>query len=151
MSITSRNLREPETDVHALTLPVGCRFLTIQGQETEASERARDSTANAYSSYYSTKGLRPSKRGTREVLTLSMKVNTALGKSRNSVCFCLILLYQQVQGSGEVSTRLQVKLYKQRDITHCEWGSKLHCIELDCSNYGANIIKETYRKIGIDY
>lgn len=52
------------------------RFLTIQGKPTDASEMAHDSTANAYSSYYSTEGLTPSKRGTREVLIISMKVRT---------------------------------------------------------------------------
>ncbi|KAK6642287.1 hypothetical protein RUM44_014010 [Polyplax serrata] len=103
-------------------------FLTIDGNEITARERSRDSTANAYSTYYSTKGLTPSRRGTRQIMTITMKV----------------------QGSGDVSTRIQVKVYNQTDVAHCEWGSKLHCIELDCSNNGANIIKETYRKIEKD-
>ncbi|GFG36730.1 hypothetical protein Cfor_09441, partial [Coptotermes formosanus] len=53
-----------------------------------------------------------------------------------------------VQGSGELSTCLQIKLYKQHDTQHCEWGSRLHCIELDCcADEGAMAVtvnKETY-------
>ncbi|XP_066999489.2 uncharacterized protein [Anabrus simplex] len=105
------------------------RSLVIQGQEMEPCERARDSTACAYSSYYHTDGLSPSKKGQREDLTIIMKV----------------------QGSGELSTCLQIKLYKQHDTQHCEWGSRLHCIELDCiATEGAEEVRvnrETYRAI----
>ncbi|KAJ9587947.1 hypothetical protein L9F63_018622, partial [Diploptera punctata] len=92
----------------------------------EPCERSRDSTACAYSSYYSTDGLSPSKKGQRQDLVIAMKV----------------------QGSGELSTCLQIKLYKARDTQHCEWGSRLHCIELDCcAHEGAMAVtvnKETY-------
>jgi CB1 cannabinoid receptor-interacting protein 1 len=39
----------------------------------------------------------------------------------------------QVKETGELSTCLQIKFYRQADLQHCEWGSRLHCIELDCS------------------
>ncbi|KAK7792335.1 hypothetical protein R5R35_013823 [Gryllus longicercus] len=113
--------------------PRSLQSLVIQDQVMAACERARDSTACAYSSYYTTEGLKPSKKGTREDLCIVMKV----------------------LGSGEVSTCLQTKLYKARDIQHCEWGSRLHCIELDCTGAddapgGVRVEKETYRKLGLD-
>lgn len=50
------------------------RSLVIAGQEMEPCEKSRDSTACAYSSYYNTDGLRPSKKGQRQDLIISMKV-----------------------------------------------------------------------------
>ncbi|XP_049794138.1 CB1 cannabinoid receptor-interacting protein 1-like [Schistocerca nitens] len=112
--------------------PRALQSLVIQGQEMEPCERARDSTACAYSSYYNTEGLSPSKKGTREDLTIIMKVD----------------------GSGELSTCLQIKLYKAHDIQHCEWGSRLHCIELDCTSTegpeGVRVNRETYRQVSTD-
>nr|CAD7405216.1 unnamed protein product [Timema cristinae] len=103
------------------------RSLMIAGQEMEPSERFRDSTACAYSSYYNTDGLNHSKKGQREDLAIVMKV----------------------QETGELSTCLQVKLYKQRDTQHCEWGSQLHCVELDCcaleGDVSVRVNKETFK------
>lgn len=113
--------------------PQSLQSLVIAGQEMEPSERARDSTACAYSSYYTTEGMHPSRKGTREDLCIVMKV----------------------EGSVELSTCLQTKLYKARDVQHCEWGSRLHCIELDCVGSddapgGVRVEKETYRKLYLD-
>ncbi|XP_069684842.1 CB1 cannabinoid receptor-interacting protein 1-like isoform X3 [Periplaneta americana] len=109
--------------------PRALQSLVIAGQEVEPCERSRDSTACAYSSYYNTDGLSPSKKGQRQDLVIAMKV----------------------QGSGELSTCLQIKLYKQHDTQHCEWGSRLHCIELDCcAQEGAmavTVSKETYSQV----
>jgi len=69
-----------------ITIIICFRFLTIQGKPAEASEMARDSTANAYSSYYSTEGYAPSKRGTREILVIGMKVSE---RYTNSLILCM--------------------------------------------------------------
>lgn len=52
------------------------------------------------------------------------------------ICSKLLFLLNfvsQVKETGELSTCLQIKFYRQADLQHCEWGSRLHCIELDCS------------------
>ncbi|XP_043278826.1 CB1 cannabinoid receptor-interacting protein 1-like [Venturia canescens] len=105
--------------------------LSIGGKQVEAVERARDGTACAYSAYHSTKDVEPSARGHREELPIAMRV----------------------LGSGYLTTCLQIKYYKSGDQSHCEWGARLHCIELDCSSVEGRLVtvdKETYRKLGIE-
>ncbi|XP_015116355.1 CB1 cannabinoid receptor-interacting protein 1 [Diachasma alloeum] len=105
--------------------------LSIGGKPVEAIERARDGTACAYSAYYSTKDVTPCTRGHREELPIAMRV----------------------LASGYLTTCLQIKYYKPDDHSHCEWGSRLHCIELDCSSVEGRLVtvdKETYRKLGIE-
>ncbi|KAF4517880.1 hypothetical protein B566_EDAN001834 [Ephemera danica] len=101
--------------------------MVILGREMAACERSRDSTASAYSSYYNTQGILPSKKGHREDMPIIMKVRE----------------------TGELSTCLQIKFYRQQDVQHCEWGSRLHCIELDCSacegSLSVTVNKQTYR------
>nr|CAD7426054.1 unnamed protein product [Timema monikensis] len=165
--------------------------LMIAGQEMEPSERFRDSTACAYSSYYNTDGLNHSKKGQREDLAIVMKAtrvasSPATRGKRNNPCvevnrdaswrnevplvvggdFLIesqdipptrrwapkrkrFWRYVEVQETGELSTCLQVKLYKQRDTQHCEWGSQLHCVELDCcaleGDVSVRVNKETFK------
>lgn len=105
------------------------RSLTIGGAQVKAVEMARTGTsACAYSAYHSTEGIFASSRGHREELKIAMRV----------------------LGSGYLSTCLQIKYYKQDDDKHCEWGSKLHCIELECSSNEGQLVTvncETYRKL----
>lgn len=96
----------------------------------EAIERSRDGTACAYSAYHSTNDAQPSAKGHREELPIAMKV----------------------LGSGYLTTCLQIKYYKLGDQSHCEWGSRLHCIELECSSVEGRLVtvdKRTYRKLGM--
>ncbi|KAK1128845.1 hypothetical protein K0M31_019987 [Melipona bicolor] len=105
--------------------------LSIGGKQVETIERARDGTACAYSAYHSTKGISASARGHREELPIAMRVF----------------------GSGYLTTCLQIKYYRQDDQSHCEWGARLHCIELDCSSVEGRLVtvdRETYRKLGIE-
>jgi len=105
--------------------------LSIGGKPVEAIERARDGTACAYSAYHSTKGISASARGHREDLPIAMRV----------------------LGSGYLTTCLQIKYYRLDDQSHCEWGARLHCIELDCSSVEGRLVtvdRETYRKLGIE-
>ncbi|CAD1477782.1 unnamed protein product [Heterotrigona itama] len=105
--------------------------LSIGGKQVETIERARDGTACAYSAYHSTKGITASARGHREELSIAMRVF----------------------GSGYLTTCLQIKYYRQDDQSHCEWGARLHCIELDCSSVEGRLVtvdRETYRKLGIE-
>lgn len=91
----------------------------------------RDGTACAYSAYYSTNNAQPSPKSHRQELPITIRV----------------------LGSEDLKTCLQIKYYKSDDHKHCEWGSKLHCIELDCSSFEGNLAtvnKETYRKIGAE-
>ncbi|XP_070154163.1 CB1 cannabinoid receptor-interacting protein 1 isoform X3 [Polyergus mexicanus] len=107
------------------------RSLSIGGKQVEAIERARDSTACAYSAYHSTKDISASVRGHREDLPIAMRV----------------------LGSGYLTTCLQIKYYRLDDQSHCEWGARLHCIELDCSSVEGHLVtvdRETYRKLGIE-
>lgn len=107
------------------------RTLTIGGKQIEAVERARDGTACAYSAYHKTEGIVASSRGHREDLQIAMRV----------------------LGSGYLTTCLQIKYYRSDDQSHCEWGSRLHCIELDCSSVEGRLVtvdRETYRKLGIE-
>ncbi|XP_014228360.1 CB1 cannabinoid receptor-interacting protein 1-like [Trichogramma pretiosum] len=102
--------------------------MTIGGKDVEAVERARDRNASAYSAYHSTKDKEPSKRGEREELPI----------------------YMCVLDSGELIIRLQIKYYRADDQSHCEWGSRLHCIELDCSSVEGSLVmvdREMYQKI----
>ncbi|XP_058802463.1 CB1 cannabinoid receptor-interacting protein 1-like [Phymastichus coffea] len=104
--------------------------LAIGGKEVDAIEKARDGTACAYSAYHSTKGVEVSARGQREDLQIAMNV----------------------LGSGKLTTCLQIKYYKSGDQSHCEFGSRLHCIELDCSSVEGRLVmvdKETYTKTGM--
>lgn len=97
----------------------------------DAIEKARDSTACAYSAYHSTKGVEVSARGQREDLQIAMNV---LGSD------------------GNLTTCLQIKYYKLNDQSHCEFGSRLHCIELDCSTVEGRLVmvdRETYTKTGL--
>nr|CAD7409214.1 unnamed protein product [Timema poppensis] len=165
------------------------RSLMIAGQEMEPSERFRDSTACAYSSYYNTDGLNHSKKGQREDLAIVMKGHTERNVMYATYALCSMFamlaifttpsgntgsydLYEthqlvsskifavgllwesddsddEVQETGELSTCLQVKLYKQRDTQHCEWGSQLHCVELDCcaleGDVSVRVNKETFK------
>ncbi|XP_065344217.1 CB1 cannabinoid receptor-interacting protein 1-like isoform X1 [Cloeon dipterum] len=91
--------------------PRSLEKITVLGQDMETCERWRDSTASAYSGYYTTQGIIPSRKGHREDMPIVMRVKE----------------------TGELSTCLQIKFYRQADVQHCEWGSRLHCIELDCS------------------
>jgi hypothetical protein len=50
------------------------RSITVLGQDMEALERWRDSTASAYSSYYNTQGINPSRKGHREDMPIVMRV-----------------------------------------------------------------------------
>jgi len=59
------------------------RSLVIFGQEMEPCEKSRDSTACAYSSYYNTNGLKPSKKGQRQDLIIVMKVHFDTSLSRD--------------------------------------------------------------------
>ncbi|CAK9798709.1 CB1 cannabinoid receptor-interacting protein 1 [Anthophora quadrimaculata] len=105
--------------------------LSIGGKQVETIERTRDGTACAYSAYHSTKGIPASARGHREELPIAMRV----------------------LGSGYLTTCLQIKYYRQDDQSHCEWGARLHCIELDCSSVEGRLVtvdRETYRKLGIE-
>ncbi|XP_076232416.1 CB1 cannabinoid receptor-interacting protein 1 isoform X1 [Calliopsis andreniformis] len=105
--------------------------LSIGGKQVETVERARDGTACAYSAYHSTKGIPASARGHREELPIAMLV----------------------MGSGYLTTCLQIKYYRQDAQSHCEWGARLHCIELDCSSVEGRLVtvdRETYRKLGIE-
>lgn len=107
------------------------RSLNIGGKPVEAIERARDGTACAYSAYHSTKDIPASARGHREDLPIAMRV----------------------LGSGYLTTCLQIKYYRLDDQSHCEWGARLHCIELDCSSVEGRLVtvdRETYRKLGIE-
>jgi len=107
------------------------RFLSIGGKQVEAIERARNATACAYSAYHSTKDIPASVRGHREDLPIAMRV----------------------LGSGYLTTCLQIKYYRLDDQSHCEWGARLHCIELDCSSVEGRLVtvdRETYRKLGIE-
>jgi len=61
------------------------RSLVIFGQEMEPCEKARDSTACAYSSYYNTNGLKPSKKGQRQDLIIVMKVHFDTSLSRDNI------------------------------------------------------------------
>nr|CAD7256734.1 unnamed protein product [Timema shepardi] len=185
------------TETYQLTGPpralVGNRCkhqsLMIAGQEMEPSERFRDSTACAYSSYYNTDGLNHSKKGQREDLAIVMKGHTERNGMYATYALCSMFamlaifatpsgntgsydLYEthqlvssklfvvgllwesddsddEVQETGELSTCLQVKLYKQRDTQHCEWGSQLHCVELDCcaleGDVSVRVNKETFK------
>lgn len=59
----------------------------------------------------------------------------------------------RVLGSGYLTTCLQIKYYRVDDQSHCEWGARLHCIELDCSSVEGRLVtvdRETYRKLGIE-
>ncbi|KAF7987433.1 hypothetical protein HCN44_003195 [Aphidius gifuensis] len=106
--------------------------LQIDGKEAEPIERSRDGTACAYSVYHSTNDVQPCARGHREELQIAMRV----------------------LASGYLTTCLQIKYYKPDDQSHCEWGSRLHCIELDCTSADegslVTVDKETYRKLGIE-
>ncbi|XP_034935749.1 CB1 cannabinoid receptor-interacting protein 1-like [Chelonus insularis] len=105
--------------------------LNIGGESVDLIEQSRDGTACAYSAYHCTKGAKPSARGHREDLAIAMRV----------------------LGSGYLTTCLQIKYYKPEDHSHCDWGSRLHCIELDCSSVEGRLVtvdKETYRKLGIE-
>ncbi|XP_024879745.1 CB1 cannabinoid receptor-interacting protein 1-like, partial [Temnothorax curvispinosus] len=107
------------------------RSLSIGGKQVEAIERARNATACAYSAYHSTKDIPASARGHREDLPIAMRV----------------------LGSGFLTTCLQIKYYRLDDQSHCEWGARLHCIELDCSSVEGRLVtvdRETYRKLGIE-
>ena len=107
------------------------RFLSIGGKQVEAVERARNTAACAYSAYHSTKDIPASARGHREDLPIAMRV----------------------LGSGYLTTCLQIKYYRLDDQSHCEWGARLHCIELDCSSVEGRLVtvdRETYRKLGIE-
>jgi hypothetical protein len=57
----------------------------IAGQELEPCEKSRDSTACAYSSYYNTDGLRPSKKGQRQDLIIIMKVHFDTSVDRDKI------------------------------------------------------------------
>lgn len=97
----------------------------------EAIERARDGTACAYSAYHKTDDIPPSVRGHRENFPITMRV----------------------LGSGYLTTCLQIKYYRLDDQSHCEWGARLHCIELDCTSVEGRLVtvdRETYRKLGIE-
>ena len=61
------------------------RSLVIFGQEMEPCEKSRDSTACAYSSYYNTNGLKPSKKGQRQDLIIVMKVHFDTSVSRDNI------------------------------------------------------------------
>ena len=61
------------------------RSLVIFGQEMEPCEKSRDSTACAYSSYYNTNGLKPSKKGQRQDLIIVMKVHFETSVSRDNI------------------------------------------------------------------
>ncbi|XP_012059011.1 PREDICTED: CB1 cannabinoid receptor-interacting protein 1-like [Atta cephalotes] len=107
------------------------QFLSIGGKQVEAVERARNTAACAYSAYHSTKDIPASARGHREDLPIAMRV----------------------LGSGYLTTCLQIKYYRLDDQSHCEWGARLHCIELDCSSVEGRLVtvdRETYRKLGIE-
>ncbi|XP_008215548.1 uncharacterized protein LOC103317819 [Nasonia vitripennis] len=110
--------------------PQVLQSLAIGGKETPAVERARDGTACAYSAYHSTKDVPVSPRGHREDLQIAMRVLS----------------------SGNLTTCLQIKYYPTGEQSHCQWGSRLHCIELDCTSVEGRLVmvdRETYRKLGI--
>ncbi|CAL8147682.1 unnamed protein product [Orchesella dallaii] len=100
--------------------------LQVQNQEVPCQEKARDSTASAYSGMYLTHNIPVSKNGVRHDIPIAM----------------------QIGDKGELIVSLQVKFYKCQDPNHSEWGSSLHCIEYECSHVpGASrviVTKETY-------
>ncbi|XP_074110795.1 CB1 cannabinoid receptor-interacting protein 1 [Cotesia typhae] len=111
--------------------PQQLELFSIDGELIEVTEQLRDGTACAYSAYYSTNNADPSPRGQRKELPMTIRVF----------------------GSEDLKSSLQIKYYRSDDHKHCEYGSKLHCIELDCSSLDGNLAtvdKETYRKIGVD-
>ncbi|KAK2727578.1 CB1 cannabinoid receptor-interacting protein 1-like [Artemia franciscana] len=107
--------------------PMTLEEASFHGQNLELVQKFGDSNACVHSSNFNTNGLKPSKKKERETMVLSLKIKEV----------------------GLLQMETQMKLYSASSTQHCQWGTMLHGIEMECesspeSDY-VKIIKEIYR------